>query len=103
MIGFILGAIGALVALIGWFGFKSVICLIVGTSLYIIETLVEWKELNAGAKIVDIIIVAIGCIIAIIIKTPFYIGGMIAINCYSAIMSLLSAPMYLQQIKWYFK
>ena len=103
MIGIILGAIGALVALIGWFGFKSVVCLIVGTSLYIIETLVEWKELNAGAKIVDIIIFAIGSIIAIIIKTPFYIGGMIAINCYSAIMSLLSVPMYLQQIKWYFK
>ena len=42
MLSFFIGLIGVLIALIGWFGFGSVIALIVGTALYIVETIIEW-------------------------------------------------------------
>ena len=103
MLSFFVGLIGVLIALIGWFGFESVIALIVGTALYIVETIIEWKNLNQGARVIDVVIFVIGAIIALIVKTPFYIGGMIALNIYSGITTLFSIPMIITQIKMFFK
>ena len=88
----IFGIVGSLIALIGWFVFHSLPMLIVGTVCYIIETLLEWKSLNTGAKCVDVFIFGIGALIALFVKAPFYIGGMIALNCYSAFVSVISLP-----------
>lgn len=87
----IFGLLGAIVGLVGWFGFKSVLLLVIGTVFYLIETIIEWKNLNAGAKMTDVIIIIIGCIIGLFIKTPWYVCGMIAINIYSAIMNILGS------------
>jgi hypothetical protein len=103
MLSFFIGLIGVLIALIGWFGFGSVIALIVGTALYIVETIIEWKTLNPGAKVVDLVIFIIGAVIALIVKNPFYIGGMIALNIYSGVMALFSIPMIVTQLKMFFK
>lgn len=90
MVSFIVGLIGAIIGLVGWFAFHSVLLLIVGTALYIVETIMEWKELNAGAKLVDVIVFIIGSVIGVITKSPFYIGGMVAINIYSGVMAIIS-------------
>lgn len=96
---FLIGVVGVLISLIGWFGFHSLFLLILGTVLYIIETILEWKELNTGAVITDLIIFGIGSFVSNITKTHFYIGGMIAVNCYSAIMCLFALPMYIKHLK----
>lgn len=103
MLYFFAGLIGVLIALIGWFGFSSITLLVVGTIFYIVETILESKNLNAGARLVDIIIFGIGSIVSIVIKIPFYIGGLLAINFYSALITLLSAPVYIGEIKMFFK
>lgn len=89
MITMIIGLVGALIGLIGWFGFHSVFALIIGTALYFIETIIEWKNLNVNAKTLDMIIFVVGCVVSIFISLPWYIGGMVAINIYSAIVTIL--------------
>ena len=98
MFSFFIGLIGVLTALIGWFGYKSLTLFVVGTALYFVETLLEWKSLNANAKKLDIIIFIVGSIIALFINLPFYIGGMLALNFYSALMTLISLPGVVSQI-----
>ncbi len=103
MLSFLIGISGVLISLVGWFGFKSILLLVIGTLFYVIETLLEWRNLNTGAKFVDIIVFCVGCIVAAIFKFPFYIGGMIAINCHSAITLLFSIPLFIQQVIFMFK
>lgn len=98
MFSFLIGLIGVLTALIGWFSYKSVTLLFVGTVLYLVETLLEWKELNANAKKLDVILFVIGSIVALFIGQPFYIGGMLVLNFHSAIMILISLPLIIKQI-----
>ena len=101
MFSYFLGLIGSIVALVGWFGFHSLPLLIIGTVCYVIETIIEWKKLNAGAKAFDLIVFGIGCIIGAFIKSvPFYIVGLIAINCWSIIMSLITLPGVIAEIKY---
>lgn len=90
MISFFVGTLGAIIALVGWFGFHAVIPLLIGTALYIIETIMEWERLNFNAKIFDIVIFTIGSVIAIIYASaPWYVGGMIAIAIYNLILSVI--------------
>ena len=96
MLAALIGMIGCLIALIGWFGFDSVLLLIVGTAFYLVETFLERKSLNDGAKTLDFIIFGIGCVVALIVKVPFYVGGMVAINCYSALFSVFTLIMYIK-------
>lgn len=98
MFSTLVGLAGVLTAFIGWYGKKSVLLLTIGTGLYLFETLLEWKSLNANAKKTDIVIFAIGSIVAMFTNLPFYIGGMLAINYYSAFMTLLSLPGLFAQI-----
>ena len=89
MISMLIGVFGAVIALGGWFGFHSVAALIIGTAMYIIETIMEWNSLNTNAKMMDIVIFVIGSIIAIIFTSaPWYVGGMVAVAIYGAIMSM---------------
>lgn len=99
----IIGLAGVLTALIGWYGHKSVILLTIGTCLYIVETLLEWKSLNANAKKLDIFIFAVGSVVALFINIPFYVGGMLAINFYSAFMTLISLPGLFAQISLFIR
>lgn len=86
----IIGLAGAVTALIGWFGFHSVIALFIGTALYIVETIIEWRNLNSNAKILDIVIFAIGSIVAVsFTSAQWYIGGMVAIAIYNLIISII--------------
>ena len=88
MISFIIGLVGAIVALVGWFGFHSLTALIIGTVLYAIETIMELKDLTASAIGADIVIFVIGAVIGFFIHKPFYIIGMIALAIYSLITSV---------------
>ena len=92
MISFLVGLIGAVVGLVGWFGRHSVPLLFLGTVLYVVETFMTSEELNGAAKLLDFIIFGIGCVVAAFIKVPWYVGGMLAINIYSAITILLGIP-----------
>ena len=90
MLSMLIGTIGSIVALVGWFGFKSFICLIIGTIGYLIETYIERESLEKNAKILDIVIFIIGCVVGLFLKTPFYVCGLIAINIYSLLVGILS-------------
>lgn len=85
-----IGAVGGIVALVGWYALHSIWLLIVGTVLYILETVVNWKKLTVKAKITDIIIFFTGSIIAIYTSTSWYIGGMLAISMYNLFVSIMS-------------
>ena len=102
MFSFLLGLVGVLIAFIGWFGFGSIALLVIGTVFYIVETILESNNLNGGARLLDIIIFIIGSIVAIVLKMPFYIGGLLAINFYSALITLLSIPMCIGEVKMFF-
>jgi|GEM_PF-4378024 len=97
MISFLVGLGGACLSLIGWFGFRSIILLLVGTALHLVETLIEFKQLTASAKMMDIVIFAIGCIVALFIASiPWYVGGILAIAIYSLITSIIGLIMLLK-------
>ena len=103
MFASLIGLAGVLTALIGWYGYKSVLLLAIGTGLYLVETLMEWKNLNMNAKKLDLFIFAVGSVVALFINLPFYIGGMLAINFYSAVMTLFALPGLIAQIALFFK
>ena len=100
MISFLIGLVDAVVALEGWFVFKSVKLLLIGTILYIIETLLEWRELNTNAKKLDIVIFVIGCVVAASLTlAPWYVGGMVAIAIYSLIVGAIGM---ISMLKFFF-
>lgn len=83
MVPFVVGLVGNLTAIIGWFGFHSIIAVLVGTLLYLIETAMEWRDLNLNAKLTDVLVFALGVGIGLFVKSvPWYICGMIALNIY---------------------
>ena len=90
MLSLLIGTIGSIVALVGWFDFKSLVILLIGTLGYIIETFLERDSLEKNAIILDIVIFVIGCIVGLFLKTPFYVCGLIATNIYSLIVGLFS-------------
>lgn len=94
MFSFLIGIIGSALSLIGWFAFHSVVLLLIGTGLSIIETIIEWKQLNANAKKLEIGVFIVGSVIALAFTSvPWYIGGMLAIAIYggaAAIIGLFS-------------
>lgn len=96
MLSFIIGFIGVIIALVGWYAFDSLLLLIIGTILYFVESFLERNSLNTNAKILDIVIIVIGCIIGLFSKYSFYVYGMLAINFYSAIMCVLGIFYYLK-------
>ena len=103
MFASLIGLVGVLTALIGWYGHKSVLLLAIGTGLYLVETLMEWKNLNINAKKLDLFIFALGSVVALFTNLPFYIGGMLAINFYSALMTLIALPGLIAQIALFFR
>ena len=103
MFASLIGLVGVLTALIGWYGHKSVRLLAIGTGLYLVETLIEWKNLNMNAKKLDLFIFVIGSVVALFTNLPFYIGGMLAINFYSALMILIALPGLIAQIVLFFR
>lgn len=98
MFASLIGLVGVLTALIGWYGHKSVLLLAIGTGLYLVETLIEWKNLNMNAKKLDLFIFVLGSVVALFTNLPFYIGGMLAINFYSALMTLIALPGLIAQM-----
>ena len=70
------------------------------TPVITIETLIEWKNLN---KKLDLFVFALGSVVALFTNIPFYIGGMLAINFYSALMTLIALPDLIAQIVVFFK
>ena len=103
MFASLIGLAGVLTALIGWYGHKSVLLLVIGTGLYLVETLIEWKNLNMNAKKLDLFIFVLGSVVALFTNLPFYIGGMLAINFYSALMTLIALPGLIAQIALFFR
>lgn len=103
MFASLIGLVGVLTALIGWYGHKSVLLLAIGSGLYLVETLIEWKNLNMNAKKLDLFIFVLGSVVALFTNLPFYIGGMLAINFYSALMTLIALPGLIAQIALFFR
>lgn len=103
MFASLIGLVGVLTALIGWYGYKSVLLLAIGTGLYLVETLIEWENLNMNAKKLDLFIFVLGSVVALFTNLPFYIGGMLAINFYSALMTLIALPGLIAQIALFFR
>ena len=103
MFASLIGLVGVLTALIGWYGHKSVLLLAIGTGLYLVETLIEWKNLNMNAKKLDLFIFVLGSVVALFTNLPFYIGGMLAINFYSALMTLIALPGLIAPIALFFR
>lgn len=91
MLPFLIASFGSIVALVGWFGFKSVILLILGTVWYAVQIVIEWRTLNTVSKILPIVIFVIGYVVAAIFTSaPGYVGGMIAIAIYSLITIIVA-------------
>lgn len=95
MLEVILGAFGALTSLIGWFGFRSLSCVIIGTILCFIETIIQWKDLTPRAKKLDLVIFLIGSAVGIIFTgaPAWYICGMLGIAIYNMIVAAFSIIM----------
>ena len=73
MISFLLGAAGSIIALVGWFGFHSLPALVIGTFLYILETILDSPMLQPQAYLADAGIFVIGGVISVIVGYPFKI------------------------------
>ena len=92
MMSFVIGLIGAIIGVVGWFGFGSIWALVIGVIAYLIETIMERDQLNKNAKLADLLIFALGCIVGLIVKSvPFYVMGLIFINIYSLVTGVLGA------------
>ena len=87
----LIGGLGTLVGLIGWYAYHSTICLILGVIAYAIETILEEDSLNGFAKIDIFVAFGVGAAISLIRKTaPWYVGGLLGINIWGAILLILS-------------
>ena len=98
MISYLVGLVGTVISLIGWFGFRSIAALIIGTCLYVVETIMEIKSLQPNALWFELGIFVVGCIVGSALKLPFYVGGMLAINIYSAIITLIGIPNFIREM-----
>lgn len=56
-----------------------------------------------NAKKLDLFIFVLGSVVALFTNLPFYIGGMLAINFYSALMTLIALPGLIAQIALFFR
>lgn len=91
MKSFLIGGLGVIVGLIGWYVYQSTICLILGAIAFAIETILEEDSLNGLAKVDTLVAFGVGAAISLIRKiTPWYVGGLLGINIWSAILLILS-------------
>ena len=92
MLGVVLGLIGPLTSIVGWFGFHSLVCVIIGTALCIILTLLQWKDLNRNARRMDLVSFLVGSVVGILAKKApaWYICGMLGISFYGLFVNLLA-------------
>ena len=97
MLEIILGAIGSLTSLIGWFGFRSILCVVVGTALCFIVTIMQWKDLTPRSRKMDLVFFLIGSAVGIIFtRAPaWYVCGMLGIAIYNVIVAIFSIVMLL--------
>lgn len=91
-ISYILGWGSPFIALVGYFTSDEPLTLIIGLIMYLMELGIEWKRLNAGAKFVDGLIFVVGSIVSVFLGKAFYIGGIIALEVYSLVVSVISLP-----------
>ncbi len=91
-ISYILGWGGPFIALVGYFTSDEPLTLIIGLIMYLMKLGIEWKRLNAGAKLVDGLIFVVGSIVSVFLGKAFYIGGIIALEVYSLVVSVISLP-----------
>ena len=92
------GFLAAIVGLVGWFGFKSLILLGIATIVYVIEIIKTWKSLNQGARMLIFVWAIVGGVVSLFFKTPFYIGSMVAWNVESIISTLPAIAMFFKFI-----
>ena len=82
--GNIIGAVGGLIAVIGWFGYGEPITIVIGFVLYLVNMFMERKKLNNNAKVIEISLFVVGCIVGrwIFNDLPWYLCGMLVVNIY---------------------
>lgn len=83
---------GNITAFWGWLKHQSVLCVIIGAVISVVDTLIRWKDLNTNARKMDLTVFLIGLAVGLIIKdfpAP-YICGMLAINAYSLLIQAFS-------------
>lgn len=93
MLVMLLSLIGSLLGVIGWFVKKSVVLLLVGFALTLVEMVTEWKNYNSGAKSLNIVLFIIGSIIGKFAHIPFWAGGLLALLIYDLIISIFGVAM----------
>ena len=99
MLSFFIG-LGSIIGVVGWFITKSFVFISVGLLCYLIETIIEWKNLSMSAKKTDIAILVVGCIAGLFIKSiPFWLSGIIALLCYSALLGVFSVFVFILSVK----
>lgn len=83
---------GSVTAFWGWLKHQSVLCVVIGTVICLIDTAMRWKELNRNARRMDFFVFIIGLIVGSYVKnTPApFICGMLAINAYSILIQTMA-------------
>ena len=97
MLEIILGTLGSLTSLIGWFGFHSILCVIIGTALCFIVTIIQWKDLTPRARKMDLVFFLIGSAVGLIFTNApaWYVCGMLGIAIYNVIVAIYAIVMLL--------
>lgn len=83
---------GSVTAFWGWLKHQSVLCVVIGTVICLIDTALRWKDLNRNARRMDFFVFVIGLIVGSYVKnTPSpFICGMLAINAYSILIQAMT-------------
>ena len=88
---------GNITAFLGWFKWNSILCVAVGTAICLTDTLLRWKNLNANAKKMDVVMFLIGLSVGLLfngLPKP-YICGMLAINAFNILIHGFSVLSYI--------
>lgn len=96
MLSFLVGAIGAIIGLVGWYSSQSIVCLILGAIAYAIESVLEEDKLTSKAKVDLYIAFGIGAVfVPIRGANPWYIGGLLGINLWNGVLTIFGIIYYI--------
>ena len=92
----LIGGIGSVVGLVGWYGLHFLPLLIIGFAGYVIATVMEWKTLSFDDKKLRILLLVLGCLVSRWTGSPFYVSGMTIVCIYGAAMASAALINYLR-------
>mgnify|MGYP000870533199 CR=1 FL=1 len=84
----VLGTVGSVIGVTGWWFFDSNISLIIGIIMVIGEIILEWDNYNYNSKKYTVILFIIGTIVGAFKGAPIWVGGALALLIVNLIISL---------------